>query len=35
MRPLFYKCNEADSLYDRQPFLLSVWFAKGSVYLHL
>ena len=22
MRPLFYKCNEADSLYDRQPFFV-------------
>ena len=23
MRPLFYKCNEADGTLDRQPFFLS------------
>lgn len=29
MRPLFYKCNEADSLYDRQPFFV-VPFVSGT-----
>ena len=33
MRPLFYKCNEADSLYDRQPFFYCPYGSSGVQYI--